>query len=77
MGEAGAEGEEGPMTSKGFFGLGSRGEGVSGLELGLQSVVGLGFVQVSLGVEDKGVAVGDEDEDDNVFLEKKEVICRC
>lgn len=65
------------MTSKGFFGLVSRGVGVNGLELGLQSVVGLGFLVVSLGVENKREAVGDEDDDDDVFLEKKEVICRC
>ena len=77
MGEAEAEGEEGRMTSNGFFGLVSRGEGVNGLELGLQSVVGLGFLVVSLGVENKGGAVRDGDDDDDVFLEKKEVICCC
>lgn len=70
--EFGFEGEEegdGPMTNKGFFGFDWRGEGVAGLGLGL----GLGLV-VGLGFVDKVVAVGDNND---VFLEKKEVIWRC
>lgn len=70
MEEFGLEGEEegdGPMTNKGFFGFDWRGEGVAGLGLGLGLELGLGFV-------DNGVAVGDNND---VFLEKKEVIWRC
>lgn len=62
--EFGVEGEEegdGPMTNKGFFGFDWRGEGVAELGLGL-------------GLVDEGVAVGDNND---VFLEKKEVIWRC
>lgn len=70
--EFGLEGEEegdGPMTNKGFFGFDWRGEGVAGLGLGLGLRLGLG-----LGFVDKGVAVGDNND---VFLEKKDVIWRC
>lgn len=52
-----------------FFGLEFRGEGVAGLGLGLVSKLGLGF--------DFCLDVPEEGEEEEVDLEKNEVIWRC
>lgn len=66
------EGEDAPMTRRGFLGLDCTGEGVLGLGLGFR--VGLAF---EFGLSLLGLISEETGDGEEADLEKKEVIWRC